>query len=116
APIVDDAYFDVVMAKEKIQRGVDQIIRNKAAAIRTDGVSDDVMSDKILELRAALEISALSHLLTSIMSEGSAAKEFAALAPIQERFTAAADSLTKATNAIANDEIRRMAADLIGLG
>jgi methyl-accepting chemotaxis protein len=116
APIVDDAYFDVVMAREKIQRDVDRIIRDKTAPARTDRVSDDVMSEKILELRAALEISALSHLLTSIMSEGSAAKELAALAPIQERFRAAADSLTKATNAIANDEIRRVAADLIGLG
>src|SRR5262249_40582640 len=114
APIVDDSYFDVVMVMEKTRRNMDQVIRNKDAATRTDKASDDAIYEKILQLRAALEISALSHLLTSIMSEGSAAKEVAGLAPIQERFTAAADSLIKATNAIGTHEIRQVAADLIG--
>ena len=116
APIVDDSYFDVVMAMEKARRNVDQLIRNKESVIRPDKTADDVISERILELRNALEISALSHLLTSVMSEGSAAKEPAALVPIQDRFRAAADSLIKATGAIANDKIRQVTANLIGLG
>ncbi len=118
SPIVDDSYFDVVMAMESAGRNVDQAAAAgiKESTIGPNKMGNDVVTEKILELRSALEISGLSHLLTSIMSEGSAAKETAALVPIRDRFRAAADSLIKRTKAIENDKIRRIAADLIGLG
>jgi len=118
SPIVDDSYFDVVMAMESAGRNVDQAAAAgiKESTIGPNKMGNDVVTEKILELRSALEISGLSHLLTSIMSEGSAAKEAAALVPIRDRFRAAADSLIKRTKAIENDKIRRIAADLIGLG
>jgi methyl-accepting chemotaxis protein len=116
APIVDDAYFDVMTAMEKAKRNSGQIIKNDASGAPANNQAADPISDKVLELRNALEIAALSHLLTNLMSEAAAAKESAALVPIEDRFTAAADSLIKATKALAANNIRQVTANLLALG
>jgi len=99
APIVDDAYFEVMTAMEKAKRNAGQIIKSDASGGSVNDQAADPISDKVLELRNALEIAALSHLLTNLMSEGAAVRESAALVPIEDRFTAAANSLIKATKA-----------------
>jgi methyl-accepting chemotaxis protein len=104
------------MAVEKAKHHADKIKGNNDSARLSDIARDDVISAKILELRNALGISALSHLLASLMSEGAAARQPVELIPIQDQFTAAADSLSKATKALANDEIRQIGAQLLGLG
>jgi methyl-accepting chemotaxis protein len=116
APIVDDAYFEVMTAMEKAKRNAGQIIKSDASGGPVNNQAADPISDKVLELRNALEIAALSHLLTNLMSEGAAVKESATLVPIEDRFTAAADSLIKATKALAANNIRQVTANLLALG
>jgi methyl-accepting chemotaxis protein len=114
APIVDDAYFDVVMAIDTAKRNATQA-KHTDPGPSGDGYRDDLMAEKISQLRNALEISALSHLVTSLISEGAAVKEAVELVPIEDRYTAAADSLIKATKT-RSTELRQVTAQLIDLG
>jgi methyl-accepting chemotaxis protein len=114
APIVDDAYFDVVMAMDTAGRNVNQS-QNAGSASPANEYDNKLTSEKISQLRNALEISALSHLVTSLISEGAAVKDAVELVPIQDRFTAAAGSLVKATKARTNN-LRQATAHLIDLG
>src|SRR5262249_34032120 len=66
--------------------------------------------------RNALEISAQTHLITSLMSEAAAVKEPAALVPIQDRFKSAAGAVARATAALRNDEVKKTVAELAAFG
>ena len=114
APIVDDAYFDVVMAIDTARRNANQA-HNADPGPPANGYHNNLTAEKISQLRNALEISVLSHLLTSLISEGAAVKEGVALVPIEDRYTAAADSLMKATKT-RSTELRQVTARLIDLG
>jgi methyl-accepting chemotaxis protein len=116
APIVDDSYFDLVMATEQTSRNTAQVVDNGGAPARLDKRANDVISEKVLELRNALELSASTHLLTSLISEGVGAKESFALVPIRDRFRSTADSLSKTTKSLANNELRELITQLIDLG
>ena len=62
---------------------------------------------QINDRRQALEISDKANLIVSLISEGSIVKEATQLQPIQERFNAAIESLSKATATFGNDDIKK---------
>jgi phosphoglycerate-specific signal transduction histidine kinase len=100
-PIVDDSYFDVVTTAEDMSKG--KPVKG-------------VVATQIDELRNALEIAAQTHLVTSLMSEAAAAKEPAALVPIEDRFKATADQLGRATAALHNADVKKGVAELLAFG
>ena len=100
-PIVDDSYFDAVMTAEELGKG--RPVKGTVAA-------------QIDQLRNALEIAAQSHLITSLISEAAAAKEPAALVPIEDRFKATADQLGTATTSLNNPDIKKGITDLLAFG
>jgi len=113
APIVDDSYFDVMMAADEIGRNGDKGAQNG------DAVKPPLrgaVSRQIDRLRGALEISAQTHLITSLISEGSSANESAALVPIQDRFKAASHTLSKAVAALTNVPLKNTINDLLRYG
>jgi methyl-accepting chemotaxis protein len=116
APIVDDSYFDVVMAAEEIERDGDRKARSEGAFKRPGAPPRNLVSRQIDQLRNALEISAQTHLIMSLISEGSAANESAALVPIQDRFKAAAHTLGKAVAALTNVQLKNAIDDLLRHG
>ncbi|HXL69274.1 MAG TPA: methyl-accepting chemotaxis protein [Xanthobacteraceae bacterium] len=102
-PIVDDSYFDLVLQTEEAAKRPVQPGRGQAQNL-------------IDELRNALAITAYSHLITSLIGEASISEEAASLVPIQERFAAAADHLTRASATLADGEIKKLAAALLAFG
>ncbi len=55
----------------------------------------------------ALEISEKTHLIVSLLSEGATIREPTELKPIQDRFKAAVESLSKMTSALPNDDLKK---------
>src|SRR5215471_2097712 len=102
-PIVDDSYFDAVMAAEDVGKG------GKAAP-------KGFVETQITGLRNALEIVAQTHLVTSLMSEAATAKEPTAMVPIRDRFKSAASLLDRATAGLRNDELKDTVALLVAFG
>jgi methyl-accepting chemotaxis protein len=102
-PIVDDSYFDAVMAAEDAGKG------GKA-------MPKGFVETQITGLRNALEIVAQTHLITSLMSEAATAKEPTALVPIRDRFKSAASLLGKATAELHNDELKDAVELLVAFG
>ena len=99
-PIVDDSYFNAVITAEGVGRSGDERL----------------ISNQIFRLRNALEIATQTHLIASLISEGSIAREASALVPIQERFKAAAGRLDKETATLANSEVKNATDGLVLLG
>ncbi len=108
APIVDDSYFDVMMATGEFGSG--------PIAGRPDAPPRSLVSGQIDRLRNALEISAQTHLITSLISEGAGATERAALVPIQDRFQAASHTLGKAVAALTNAPLKNTIDELLRYG
>src|SRR5262245_19107118 len=77
--LIDDLNFVLVMQSEQ-------------AVKRSSKVIKDLVTNQIAGLRNALEIAAQTHLVTSVISEASVAKDAAMLVPFQDRFRALADS------------------------
>jgi methyl-accepting chemotaxis protein len=102
-PIVDDTYFDVVTSAEDAGKSPDKIVKG-------------ALTKQINELRNILEIAAQSHLITSLISEASIARESAMLVPIQDRFKAAAKPLTKGANGLKEDDVKKAIAQLLAFG
>jgi methyl-accepting chemotaxis protein len=113
APIVDDSYFDVMMATGEFGR---DNTKSENAVNRPDAPPRSLASRQIDQLRNALEISAQTHLIMSLISEGSGANESAALVPIQDRFKAASHTLGKAVAALRNAQLKNAIDDLLGNG
>src|SRR5262249_8742574 len=102
-PIVDDSYFDAVMAAEDMGKS------GKATP-------KDLVATQITGLRNALEIVAQTHLVSSLMSEAASAKEPAALVPIRDRCSSAASLPGRATAALTNDQLQDTVALLVAFG
>jgi methyl-accepting chemotaxis protein len=111
APIVDDSYFEAVMAAQKAGRGSSDAKPDEPSGSAGKAAAKAILGP-IARLRSALEVSALSHLMTSLLSEGAAAPEPAALVPIQDRFKAASNTLAKATATLGNDKVKATIGEL----
>jgi methyl-accepting chemotaxis protein len=116
APIVDDSYFDVMMATEEFGRTYDKNAGSENAVKRPDAPPRSLVPRQIDRLRNALEISAQTHLIMSLISEGSGANESAALVPIQDRFKAASHTLGKAVATLRNAQLKNAIDDLLRYG
>ena len=101
--LVDDLNFDLVLHSED-------------AVKRSSRLVKDLVDNQVSGLRSALEVSAQTHLITSLISEGAAAREAAFLAPIQDRFVAASSLLRKAAARVANDEVTKAIGELLAFG
>jgi len=115
-PIVDDSYFDAVIAIEDIGKTNDRSSQSEAAVKRPSKLTVELITNHIDQLRRALEISAHAHLVTSLMSEAATAKDPAHLVPVRDRLSASCDSLRRSTAALANREVAKDVADLVALG
>jgi methyl-accepting chemotaxis protein len=102
-PIVDDSYFDVVMGAEDVEKSSDKVVKG-------------ALTKQINGLRNILEIAAQTHLITSLISEASIARESAMLVPIQDRFKASAQPLTKGANGLKDDDVKKAIAQLLAFG
>jgi methyl-accepting chemotaxis protein len=116
APIVDDSFFDVMTAAEEIGRTDDKDAKSEDAAKRSAPPLKSLVSRQITQLRNALEISAQTHLITSLIGEGAGANEATALVPIQDRFKAASRTLGNAVAALTNEQLKNAIADLLRFG
>jgi methyl-accepting chemotaxis protein len=101
--LIDDLNFDVVTQGEE-------------AVKRTSKMVKDLVAVQIAELRNALELAAQTHLVTSLISEAAVAKDPDSLVPMQDRFKAAADLLTKASKTVPDTNIRALINELITFG
>ncbi len=101
--LVDDLNFDLVMQSED-------------AVKRSSKVIKDLVTNQIAGLRNALEIAARTHLVASVFSEASVAKDAAMLVPFQDRFRALADALVKVSVTIGDQEVKKSITDLLALG
>jgi methyl-accepting chemotaxis protein len=95
---------------------LDVVAQSDDAVKRSSKLVKGLVSTQVAGLRNALEVAAQSHLITSLVSEGAVAKEAAALAPLQERFKAAAESLAKASQTLANPEVKQAIVALLAFG
>jgi methyl-accepting chemotaxis protein len=101
--LVDDLNFTLMMNGED-------------AAKKTSSLLKTLVNKQIAELRNALETSAQTHLLTTLLSEGAAAKEADQLVPIRDRFNSSARLLRKASASLTDKAIKKDIADLIAAG
>ena len=116
APLVDDSFFDVMMAADEIGRNGDTNRKSGDSAKRPDSPLKTLVSRQITQLRNALEISAQTHLITGLINEGAGANEAAALVPIQDQFRAASHTLDKAVVALKNEQLKNAIAGLLRYG
>jgi methyl-accepting chemotaxis protein len=116
APIVDDSYCDVMMAAGDIERNRDNTVAIDDVVSRSDLPSKSSVSRQVTQLRNALEISAQTHLVTSLISEGSGTDDAAALVPIQDRFKAASHTLGKAVATLSNAQLKNTIDELLRYG
>ena len=101
--LVDDLNFKLVMNGED-------------AAKKSDILVKTLVNKQIAGLRNALETAAQTHLLTTLLSEGAAARETAQLVPIQNRFKSSAALLRKVSASLGDKSIKKSIADLIAFG
>ena len=101
--LVDDINFDLVMQSED-------------AVKRSSKVIKDLVNNQIARLRNALEVAAQTHLIVSLISEASIAKDAAMLVPFQDRFRALSESLVKASQTLQDQETKRAIVDLVAFG
>ena len=101
--LVDDLNFDVV-------------VRSEDAVKRSSKLTKELIANQITGLRSALEISAQTHLITSLISEGAAARDSATIVPMQDRFRAAADLLTRASAGAESEALKKAIAELLAVG
>lgn len=101
--LVDDLNFDMVT------QGDD-------AAKQSSKVVKDLVTNQIAGLRNALEMAAQAHLVASVLSEASAAKDAAMLVPLGERFKASSEALAKLSKAARDPQITKQIDDLVAFG
>jgi methyl-accepting chemotaxis protein len=101
--LIDDLNFDLVMQSED-------------AVKRSSKVIKELVANQIAGLRNALEIAAQTHLVASLISEASLAKDAAMLVPFQDRFRASADSLNKVSKTLEDPQLKKAIADLLAFG
>jgi methyl-accepting chemotaxis protein len=101
--LIDDLNFDLVMQSED-------------AVKRSSKVIKELVANQIAGLRNALEIAAQTHLVASLISEASLARDAAMLVPFQDRFRASSDSLNKSAKALEDKQLKQAIADLLAFG
>jgi methyl-accepting chemotaxis protein len=92
------------------------VMQSEEAVKRTSKLVKDLVAVQITGLRNALEIAAQTHLVTSLLSEAAVAKDQASLVPMQDRFKAATDLLTKASKGITDKDIKAAIDELLTFG
>ena len=95
---------------------LDVTTQSDDAVKRSSKLVKGLVSTQVANLRNALEIAAQTHLITSLISEGAVAKEPSELIPLRERFKAAAEALTKASDTLSNNEVKQAIAELLAFG
>ena len=101
--LVDDLNFTLMMNGED-------------SAKKSTGMLKTLVNKQISELRNALETAAQTHLLTTLIAEGAAAKESARLVPIQDRFNSSANLLRKVSGSLSDAEVKKVIGELIAFG
>ncbi|HMK79113.1 MAG TPA: methyl-accepting chemotaxis protein [Xanthobacteraceae bacterium] len=101
--LIDDLNFDVVMEGD-------------AAVKRTSKMVKDLVAVQITEMRNALELSAQTHLVTSLLSEAAVAKDADYLMPMEGRFNTAIDLLIKASKTVSDTNVKALTDALIAFG
>jgi methyl-accepting chemotaxis protein len=101
--LIDDLNLDVVAQSEDAIKRSSQLVKG-------------LVSTQVAGLRNALEVAAQAHLITSLLNEGADARQSAALVPLQKRFKASAETLTAASQTLANKEVKDAIAELLAFG
>ncbi|MBI1202517.1 MAG: hypothetical protein GC182_08400 [Rhodopseudomonas sp.] len=101
--LVDDLNFRLMM-------------NGQDAARKSSSLLKTLVDKQIVALRNALETSAQTHLLTTLLSEGATARELDQLAPVQDRFKAAASLLRKVSASLTDPAIKKSIDELIAFG
>ena len=101
--LIDDLNFDTVMEGE-------------AAVKRTSKMVKDLVAVQITEMRRALELSAQTHLVTSLLSEAAVAKDANYLKPMEGRFNTAIDLLQKASKTVSDTNVKALTDALVVFG
>jgi methyl-accepting chemotaxis protein len=101
--LVDDLNFDLLTQS-------DDAIKQSSKVIK------DLVTNQIAGLRNALDIAAQTHLVASLLSETSVARDAAMLVPFQDRFKTSSDSLVKLSETVHDEQIRKAIADLLAFG
>lgn len=101
--LTDDLNFDLVTQS-------DDAIKQSSKVIK------DLVTNQIAGLRNALDIAAQTHLVASVLSEASGAKDAAMLEPFQEKFKTSSDSLVKLSETVHDEQTRKAIADLLAFG
>jgi methyl-accepting chemotaxis protein len=101
--LIDDLNFDLVMQSDD-------------AIKRSSKVIKELVANQIAGLRNALEIAAQTHLVASLISEASFAREAAMLVPFQDRFKASSDTLIKVSKSLDSPEVKKTIAELLAFG
>ncbi|MBV8836714.1 MAG: HAMP domain-containing protein, partial [Alphaproteobacteria bacterium] len=101
--LIDDLNFDTVMEGE-------------AAVKRTSKLVKDLVAVQITEMRNALELSAQTHLVTSLLSEAAVARDGDYLMPMEGRFNTAIDLLQKASKTVSDTNVKALTDALVAFG
>ena len=109
APLVDDASFTLTLG---LQGATDKIDNVAIIAKALSGLADN----ELASLQAALDVRAESNLVLGLLVEAADLPSGDLLPPVRDRFTAAAGRLLKATKALGNAEISKLAADMVSIG
>ncbi|MBX9823692.1 MAG: hypothetical protein K2Y27_01735 [Xanthobacteraceae bacterium] len=101
--LVDDLNFNLASGGEDAIKISNGLLKTLAGA-------------QVSALRDTLQTAAQTHLLTSLISEAAVAKDPTRLAPVRQRFTAAAEAAKKVAGTLNQDEIAKAIDNLIILG
>ena len=106
------ALEEAISERTALRAKVDNLLENmhRVHAAVTQGL------ERLPDPRQRLEITARTHLLVSLISEGSIVREQAAFKPIQERLRGATDSLREEASAIRDPELLATTTALLQFG
>jgi methyl-accepting chemotaxis protein len=106
------ALEDIIAERSDLR---DQIVKLDDALHQTHTRLLDRLA-QLPDSRAALEVSARAHLLVSLIGEASTLREPAEFKHIQDLLKSASDGLRQSAAALADDDINKIAAQLLPLG
>jgi methyl-accepting chemotaxis protein len=101
--LVDDLNFDLVTQSDDATKQSSKVVK-------------DLVTNQIASLRNALEMAAQAHLVASVLSEASSAKDAAMLVPLGDRFKTASDALAKLSKTANDPQISNSIAALLAFG
>jgi methyl-accepting chemotaxis protein len=101
--LIDDLNFDTVMEGEQAVKRTSKLVR-------------ELVSNQLVDFRNALELKIQTHLIASLLSEGSVAKNKEQLKAISDRFQGSAMLLMTAAMNIESEELRKEIDALQALG